>query len=303
MKSALSPRGIVASLKNSQESFDRLQKDAQGFKRLVEILKDASGIHLPENTKNLSLLAGRLGPILSSNGFQSYKEYEAYLRANPGVGIPEFVCALTTNTTQFFREMPHFEFLRQHLPVMIAAKQRKYQHEFRVWCSVASTGQEPYTIAMTLLESLRDPATWNIQFLATDIDEEVLEKACKGVYTEAEVEGVPPLFRQKYFNLHANGKSQQVKSELQKLIRFAPFNLITKDYPFKHRFDLIFCRNVLIYFDPPTAQAVVNHLIEQLTPGGLLFLGHSESGALKSSLVTSISHSVYQRNKSGAGSK
>ncbi len=293
---------ISKALQDSQGLFGELQKDKRGFTELSQILRGEAGIHLADNLKNHCLMASRLVPVLRGRGLSEYRQFLEVLKAKDARALKELVSAMTTNTTQFFRENKHFDHLKSHvLPDLLSKKAKAYQREIRVWCAAASTGQEPYTIAMTLLDVLNDTLSWDLKMLGTDIDMEVLERAARGVYTEQEVASVPPLYRQKHFRTQAGGNGSKVYAvspQLHDLIRFAPLNLTDSHYPFQHRFDLIFCRNVLIYFEPKMASHVVDQLIAQLSPGGYLFLGHSESGAMRSDQVTMVSHAVYQKVKS-----
>jgi chemotaxis protein methyltransferase CheR len=215
--------------------------------------------------------------------------------------LTEFICALTTNTTHFFRESVHFDFLKNRLPELAEAKRKQHKHELRVWCSASSTGQEVYTLMMVIQSFLNDanPAfkTWDLKFLATDIDPEVLERASSGTYQETELSGVPDPLKQQFFRAVRTGvqKAYQVQSEYRSKIRFAQFNLLTERYPFQFPFDIIFCRNVLIYFDRPTAEKVIEKLAGALAPGGLLFLGHSETGMMRSKVMKTLASGVYQK--------
>lgn len=284
-------------LKPIEQAFQELQDDHEGFDRLSRFLHDATGIYLPRNSKNLTLMATRLGPMLKKQGIPDYATYLAGLQKGDSVARAGFVSALTTNTTQFFREAQHFDVLKKEISGIASAKAAKYQREIRIWCAAASSGQEPYTIAIVLLESLPDPASWNIKILATDIDQKILQKAAGGFYSTAEIESVPPLYRQKYFEATAGSKERgfQVRDEVRRLIRFAPLNLNEPKYPFQFPFDVVFCRNVLIYFEPEASLRVVHQMAETLAPEGLLFLGHSESGAMRTPLLKQIAPAAYRK--------
>ena len=205
--------------------------------------------------------------------------------------------ALTTNTTHFFRENQHYEILRKCLAEIIERKRESHSRDIRVWCAAASTGQEPYSIAMVLQDVIPSAGNWNVKFIATDIDPVPLSYGARGLYTENEVSSIPPLFLQRCFKSvkDSEGEGWQVAESLRKMIRFAELNLIRDSYPFQHKFDIVFCRNVLIYFESQTASAVVHRLGESLSQGGYLFLGHSESGAMKTPLLTGVGPAVYQR--------
>lgn len=287
-------------LSEDQEELSRLMNETRGFEKLSDLLKELTGINLPMNSKNLSLMANRMRKVLRVTKHKSYKEFLRQL----DTGDPEcrqlFINALTTNTTHFFREGAHFEFLKDYFPKLIAQKKEMGSKEIRIWCAAASTGAEVYTTMMVLHESvghLLDGFT--IRFLASDIDKKVLRKATIGVYTKPEMEGVPPVFVQKYFQVTqaVPEKKYRVAPILQKGVTFAHFNLMTDVYPFQNPFDIVLCRNVLIYFSQETALKVVEKIIKSLSPGGLLFLGHSEFGIVRLSALNTLAHSVFEKRK------
>lgn len=274
--------------------------DLDGIERASNLLKAWAGIHLPVNEKNRSLLAGRLAPILRALQLETLSEYINLLEKSKSRElVSEFICAMTTNTTEFFRESKHFDLFKKLLTEMIPSKLKKLQPEIRIWCAAASTGQEPYSLLITLLEAIQNYSQWNIQFLATDIDATVLQKAARGIYTKAEVQNIPPYLLQKYFIKKAIKEVDHymVKGSIKNLIRFAPFNLLTDPFPFQHPFDFIFCRNVLIYFDRPTASSVVEKAALALRKDGYLFLGHAETVVGKSRFLRTVSHAAYQRKE------
>jgi chemotaxis protein methyltransferase CheR len=286
----------------SEDFFETLLEDKKGFGELSQFLKQIAGIHLPLNEKNLSLMASRLVNLVKENSCRNYKEYlKALSTPGPNTAIlqKDFLQALTTNTTQFFREPLHFEHLKNILPNLLLKKQKEFNRELRIWCAASSTGQEPYTLAMVLKENIPEFDRWVIHFLATDIDTEVLKRAANGVYTETEIQSVPSIQRQTYFHKLDKNSTYQANPDLRQMIRFAQLNLMDP-LPFQHPFDIIFCRNVLIYFDQATAQQVVEKLASSLRPEGYLFLGHSESGTMRSPKLKPLTHAVYQRlNVSG----
>lgn len=289
---------VGRGLREAQNLFDRLQGDSTGFLMLSQILKSVAGIHLAPNPKNKSLMASRLSSILPRRGLDSYADYAELLRKGEHSVILEFVQSLTTNTTQFFRESPHFDHLKKLLPEIIARKQRDNRRELRVWCAAASTGQEPYTIAMHLFDALKRNSNWKVQLIATDIDLEVLAKAKAGKYNETEIASLPAEYKKRFFQpvIGERGRTfWQVNDELKSMIHFAQLNLIQEKYPFQQHFDIVFCRNVLIYFDSETAVRVVEKLANTLSPGGYLFLGHSETGTMRTQSLTSVAHATYQR--------
>lgn len=287
----------MGQMRNSQQTLAALQADLKGFQPLSDLLRTVAGIHLAPTDKNRSLMATRLLSILRDGKFKNYREYYNFLMNAEAKHQKEFVIALTTNTTQFFREPAHFDFLKKALPELLERKRRAGSSELRVWCAAASTGQEPYTIAMVVREQVPEGSPFQIRFLATDIDTDVLKKAANGVYSEAEARGVPPTYLQKYFTKKKGAETTfTAKDELRNLIRFAPLNLVEEPYPFQHGFDIIFCRNVLIYFDTETTALVTKNLMKSLAPGGLLLLGHSESGAMRGKEAENLAAAVYRKS-------
>ena len=277
--------------------FDDLQKDIPGFRLVSSLIYQRAGIHLLENPKNICLVASRLHSLVKKYDFDNYSSYVKLLEQSSETSAEsrEFIEALTTNTTQFFREQAHFNFLKENLAKLIAQKKKKVSREIRVWCAASSTGQEPYSILITLLEALPIGEIWDIQFLATDIDLSVLEVASRGEYKINELEGISQAIRDKYFEFKdANKTVMAIKPTIRSQIHFAKLNLIETPYNLKAGYDIIFCRNVLIYFDEKTQQRVVQNLSELLDKeSGLLFLGHSEAGAAKNTKTKSIFHAVY----------
>ncbi len=272
------------------------------FSDLSRLLHDLTGINLPLNEKNMTLMAGRISSALRSRNLNSYEEYRALVTKNPTAEvIKEFISSMTTNTTEFFRENKHFDVLTRHLPDLMKKMNAKGSNELRVWCSAASTGQEPLSILMTLLEARPELTQWNFKFLATDIDIKVLQTAARGLYTPSLLSGVPPMHKQKYFQpTQVNEKPMwQARPEVLELIRYAPLNLDDDAYPFQHQFQIIFCRNVLIYFNRERAERVVEQLASHLSVGGMLFLGHAESGVMKSNNLESVAHAVYVKTAAG----
>jgi chemotaxis protein methyltransferase CheR len=285
-------------LKDAQDFLQILQQDQEGFLAVAKLLKELSGIALEGNAKNNSLMASRLSSILRQKKIKNYNDYLKYLKQNGQAAQNEFVSALTTNTTQFFRESAHFEHLCSYLPTIMQKKMSRGESELRVWCAASSTGQEPYSILINILETLPQMTQWSLKFLATDIDLKVLEKASNGNYSLEEMESLPPMFRMKYFEMlkDADKKYFQTKIDYSKIIHFAEFNLLDDPYPFQHKFDVVFCRNVLIYFERDEAEKVVSKILGCMNEGGVLYLGHSEGGLMQSKLGESIGPATYLRS-------
>lgn len=274
-----------------------LIEDTRGFQLIAELLKDRAGINLPWSDKNASLMASRLQSILKRQGFERYRELHGAIMNGDSNLLVATIEALTTNKTEFFRERQHIDFLAGNIDSILEENKAAGRREFRIWCAAASTGQEPYTLAMTLKETIENFNLWSIKFLATDIDTKVLKRAVAAGYTDQEAAGLSAELRQKYFDrtIIKDQKGFLAKAELRDMIRFAEFNLMTDPFPFEHKFDVVFCRNVLIYFDRPTQGAVVNRLVKSLRVGGLLFLGHTETGVPKPSNIEALAVAVYRK--------
>lgn len=249
---------------------------------------DIAGVHMPESDKNTALMRNRLSRLLRKYKLENYDQLADKLKMADLSFINEFVSCLTTNKTEFFREMAHFEFLRKELKVHF-----NKNSDLRIWCAAASTGQEPYTIAMTLCEELNDNQIMRSKILSTDIDLEVLNKAAQGIYQQNELLGLSPVQIQKFFEK----KEDHFKTvdKITRLIHYSQFNLVRDSYEFKKPFDFIFCRNVLIYFDPETTQKVIQNLLNSLKPGGYLILGHSEAGVFKNSQAQSLTRAIFRK--------
>lgn len=290
--------GHPNQLKDAHDFLQALQQDDVGFRAVAKQLKELCGISLDGNSKNNSLVASRLSLILRQKNIPNYQEYLKYLKGHGLDAQKEFVSALTTNTTQFFRESTHFTHLCSYLPTIMQKKSKQGESELRVWCAAASTGQEPYSILINLLETLPQLNQWSLKFLATDIDHKVLSKAATASYTEDEIESLPALFRVKYFDLikSAEKKIYRIKNEYAKLIHFAEFNLLSEPYPFQYKFDVVFCRNVLIYFERQESENVVSKILGTMNEGGVLYLGHSEGGLMQSKIGESFGPATYLRS-------
>ena len=274
----------------SLNDFEEIKLTDKMFSKFAGYMYELAGVDLPLTMKNHALVRNRIVKLLRRHQLSSYEDYWDLLTKAPRQElISEYISALTTNMTSFYREPSHFEFLKDLLPQLKAS-------EIRIWCAAASTGQEPYTIAMTVKEALGEKFV-QAKILATDIDLQVLKKASIGNYEEREMQGLPPAQRQKYFmKMKKDGDEfWRAKDDLHSLIRFAPFNLMAPKYEFQHKFNVIFCRNVLIYFDEATTKRVIANLTSCLASGGYLILGHSESGNVKHASLKPLSRAVYQK--------
>lgn len=257
------------------ERCDLSQEDFQEISRRVMRL---CGINLHSGKREL--VKARLSKRLRQLGLESYKQYMKYVESDTsGLELANMIDALSTNVTQFFRESQHLDYLRDKLlPRLTDMRRQDHQRRLRVWSAGCSSGEEPYSIGMTLLESLPDAEQWDIKILATDISNTVLAKARAGVYEENKFKDVPQALRGKYFELNDSGppRTYRICQHLRQMVQFARLNLM-EPWPMKGPFDYIFCRNVMIYFDKATQQALIERFSQLLGNGGVLFIGHSES--------------------------
>ncbi len=263
------------------------------FERLVGYMHDNYGINL--SSKRV-LIQGRLGNMIRERGFKSYGEYiDAVLADKSGVEVTTILNKLTTNHTYFMREPEHYTFMRETVLPWAVANARG--NELRIWSAGCSSGEEGYTTAMLLDDYFGvKKAQWDTRILATDISETVMEKAKKGIYTEDGMKGLSPEWKQRYFTKITDGMYEIVPAIKKELI-FKHFNLMDP-MPEKYKqrpFDLIFCRNVMIYFDQPTKNALVNRFYDVLKPGGYLFIGHAESVARSETKFKYIKPAIYRR--------
>ncbi len=276
--------------------------DIEGFKLLASYLHKSTGIFLPQNDKNIALMAGRQRKILHNFNLEFYSELMHEILSGNKEIEKAFIEAMTTNTTFFFREPQHFDFLAEIVPEILEKKTKKNDFEIRVWCAAASTGAEPYSLAMLLSEAVTDKR-FKIKILATDIDTTVLNTALEGVYPDKELENIPEHFISKFFSKgHGNSEGfYRVKKEFRQLVSFAEFNLLTAPYPFKSKFDFIFCRNVFIYFETLEVTKTIEKMEKVLEPDGYLFVGHSEALVGTTKNLLRKAPAVYQ--KASASSK
>jgi len=245
----------------------------EDFDVLRKISNSHSGIIVTDD--KFDMFYSRLSKRIRMLGLKNFKEYCVYLDENQDIEFTEFINAITTNLTAFFRENHHFEYVRDIIiPELI--KRNHSSKEIKVWSAGCSTGEEPYSIAMTLLENT--PPDWAIKILATDLDTNVLQTAASGIYSDDRVSGLSEKRLKRWFKKGkgANSNKVKVKPELQERIRFKQLNLMN-EWPMKGYFDFIFCRNVIIYFDRETKENLVNRYSSYLANGSHLLIGHSES--------------------------
>lgn len=268
---------------SSGREFDYADGD---FARVKAIIYRKAGIHLSDNKKQL--VYSRLARRLRVLRIATFSEYLQHLEQTPQE-LQEFINALTTNLTAFFREEHHFDiltdFIHKHRP----------NRPCRIWCAASSTGEEPYSIAMTVAQAYR---SYNppVEIIASDIDSQVLQSAAAGVYSIERLEALS-LGQKKQFFLRGKGVNAgkaKVIDELRKLIDFRHINLLDKHWPLDGKFDVIFCRNVMIYFDKPTQLALLERFTRLLVPDGLYIAGHSESFSHATHLVSLVNKTTYR---------
>lgn len=253
------------------------------------------GINLTEQKRGL--LVTRLNKYMKQAGFVNFQQYAEHVQSDPtGKALGSLADLISTNHTFFFREPKHFEFMTATaLPAVTQALKAQNSSDLRVWCAAASTGEEPYSLMILLMEFLGAAYhCWDVGLLATDISQEALAIAERGLYEEEQVEKIPNHLRKKYFQ-KINERGWTVNSKLKQEIIFRRFNLIQPQFPFKKPFHIIFCRNVMIYFDQPTIQALVNRFYEWTVPGGYLFVGFSESLGRINHPYQYVQPAVYQK--------
>ncbi|MFN7959340.1 MAG: protein-glutamate O-methyltransferase CheR [Holophagaceae bacterium] len=272
----------------------REQLSTETFTALRDLLHAHSGIALAPH--KLTMVQSRLAKRLRILGLQTYEEYLRRLENPEAPEWSEFINALTTNLTSFFREGHHFTRLVPLLQPFHAASRR-----IKVWSAGCSTGEEPYTLAMTLLQGFGSAA--NIQVLATDLDTAVLETAAKGIYPMARIEGLEDSWKRLAF-LRGSGAQEgqvRVRSEVRQLVAFRQLNLLEDRWTVPEApFQAIFCRNVMIYFDKPTQRKLLRRYHELLEPDGLLFVGHSEALLDNSLGFQSLGQTIYRRRETSS---
>ena len=242
------------------------------YEYLRKLLKDRSGLVLSADKQYL--VESRLTPLARKTGLATLTELVAKLRANDERLTVDVVEAMTTNESFFYRDKVPFDHFRDAImPSLLAARAR--ERRIRIWCAAASTGQEPYSLAMCLKEMKDKINGWRVDLIGTDLSNEVLEKAKAGLYSQFEVQrGLPIQMLVKYFT--QNGDTWQISPEIRAMVQYKPLNLLA-DFAHLGNFDVVFCRNVLIYFDQETKIGVLNRIARMLEPDGFLVLGAAET--------------------------
>lgn len=261
------------------------------FNRIVFYVKQHYGIDLSQKRV---LVAGRLENYLHRNGYSSYNEYMAKVEENPsGDEAKNLVNVLTTNHTYFMRESSHFDYLRQVVLPQLKAKEAA-RKDLRIWSAASSTGEEPYTLAMILMDFFGlEHSSWDTKILATDISTRVLSYAAKGVYLKEQIEPLPPKWKQHYFKDIGN-EQYEAKPELKNEVIFRQFNLMNP-LPFKKKFHVVFLRNVMIYFEDDTKYNLLQRIYDFMEPGGYLFIGTTEGLNRSRTSFQYIEPSIYRK--------
>jgi len=261
------------------ETADRLSIPYKDFRRLGELIHNVSGIKVSDPKK--TMIESRLQRRLKKLGMQSIQEYLEYLFSPDGMQdeLINMIDEVTTNNTDFFREPGHFDFLTKHaLPEMIEAHSEEIHKRLTIWSAGCSSGEEPYTLAMVLSE-FASQRRFSFLILATDISKSMLEKAALAIYDAERIAPVPVDLQKKYL-LRGKDRTQKrfrVVPELRQLVKFRVLNFMDSDFGFREPIDIIFCRNVIIYFDKKTQEELLRKFCNSLTSRGYIFMGHSET--------------------------
>ena len=268
---------------------NEFEMSTRDFERVCLLIRRRAGISL--NSSKRTMVYSRLARRLRATGKASFGEYLDWLESAGGGEWQDFVNALTTNLTSFFREAHHFPVLEDYL------RKLRGKDRINIWCCAASTGEEPYTIAISAMEAFAslDPP---VRILATDIDTNVLETARAGAYRDETIDKLSPDIVRKYF-LRGNGANAghvRIRPEVAALVSFRPLNLLEAQWPLRTGFDAIFCRNVMIYFDKETQFSILRRFAPLLAPGGLLFVGHSENFSQARDSFHLLGKTVYEVN-------
>jgi chemotaxis protein methyltransferase CheR len=261
------------------------------FSHLIHYIKNTYGIDL---IKKKTLVEGRLGNVISDKGFDSFSAYFDHVYSDQsGKEATFLIDRLTTNHTYFMRESMHYEYLQKTvLPYLEEVAEDK---DLRIWSAGCSSGEEPYTTAMILQEYFKqDFMKWDAKILATDISVSVLNMARQGIYSGASLKNLPDAWKKKYFH-QEDQEVYRIANRIKDEVIFRSFNLMNKRFPFKKKFHIIFCRNVMIYFDRQTKLDLIDRFYNQVEWGGYLFIGHSESIPKEDTKFKYIMPAIYRK--------
>ncbi len=262
------------------------------FDQMAAFIKENYGIHLKKEKK--AMMIGRLHKVLISKGVDNFSEYYKYLKSDStGFAVAELVDRISTNHTYFMRESEHFEYFKDQ--VLPFYKQNLRRRDLRIWCAASSSGEEPYTLAMIIRDAFEDVLPlWDTKILATDISSEALEKARQGVYDNDRLAPLPKKWLNQYFMRH-DLTHMKVRDPIKSQVIFRRLNLMDYPFPFKQKMHVIFCRNVMIYFDQQTKDRLIREFYNLLEDGGYLFIGHSESIGRRGNPFKYVCPSVYRK--------
>ncbi len=248
------------------------------FRGLRKLIKDHCGINLTEGKE--TLVKARLGRRLRELRLQTFSQYLKLLSTPQGVSeFPALLDAISTNVTSFFRQPEHFRYIRKEILPPLVARSEGGSKRLRIWSAGCSSGMEPYSVGIHLWEGIPSLGSWDAKILATDIADSVLERAARAQYSDKDIGEIPPKIKSRYFRSarsSAGGSCNEVIPKVRELMTFRKLNLM-RDWPMSGPFEVILCRNVMIYFDRPTQEQLVQRYRDLLTPTGTLFIGHSES--------------------------
>ena len=267
--------------------FQMTDKD---FSAIAEKASRHTGIVLGEHKR--SMVYSRIARRVRATGRNSFREYLEYLEANPDLEMESFINAITTNLTSFFREPHHFQFLEQELLPRLR-QANAHSKRIRIWSAGSSIGQEAYSIAICVLKA-RFPSDWDIRILATDLDSSVLETGQNAVYPIDHLDPVEEDIRQKYFRVSNDGKRITLVPEARAMVSFKRLNLLER-WPMKGPFDIIFCRNVVIYFNKDTQRTLFDRYADMLPHDGHLFIGHSENLSGVCDRFQNLGQTIYRK--------
>ncbi|MFT5276490.1 MAG: chemotaxis protein methyltransferase CheR [Glaciecola sp.] len=261
---------------------------AADFQAVRKKLKLLTGINLADSKD--SMVYSRLARRIRTLRLSSFLQYLNYLDSNTNSEQEEFVNALTTNLTSFFRESHHFVALEEHL--------RKNQKPTTIWCAASSTGEEPYSIAMSAVNAFGG-FNCPVKIIASDIDSNVLQSASAGIYRADQIKDLSLALKQRFFHRGKGNQDGKVKivPELRKMIKFQKLNLMDDAWSLSNNIDIVFCRNVMIYFDKSTQVAILEKIVKHMAPDSLYFAGHSENFANVSDILSPLGKTIYKPNR------
>lgn len=298
MYSTIAAESMKQNQKPTPKVSASIAMSSETFGLFSEYIQEELGIKMHENKQ--VMLQARLMKRLRALGIGTYEEYYDYLFSEEGhsLELPFFVHQVTTNKTDFFREPAHFQYMtEQALPLLLKENSYSHRNPLSIWSSACSTGEEPYTLSMVTADFAENYQQIPFRILATDISPTVLRTASQGIYESQKIDPVPYNLRKKYL-LRAKDKRRdvvRVVPELRAKVQFQWINLKSFSYDIDFLMDIIFCRNVIIYFSRTTQEGVINNLCKQLKPGGFLFMGHSETLSGFTLPLVQVATTIYRK--------